>query len=132
MSKDTSLDDISEAITGLATLMDQRFDQVDARFEQVDARFEQIDARFENIEQRLFRIEGEQRSMREWLKSIDSRLMGVENDIAEIYDQITELASKHKDNMTKKDKQDLQKQMDALFVWAKEVSKQTGISLPKL
>jgi septation ring formation regulator EzrA len=69
--KQTNLDDIADSIQGLATHMDERFEQVGIRFEQVDKRFDQVESRLSSIEK-------EQRLMREWLERIDSRLSGVE------------------------------------------------------
>lgn len=122
--KPTDLEDIADAITGLAALMDKRFEQVDKHFEQVDKRFDQVDRRFD-------RIEKEQHEMRTWLERIDNRLLGIESDITEIYGRIVALEAKGS-SLTKKDKQELERQIAALFKWAKQVSKQTGIALPRL
>lgn len=46
-------DDLGAAIQGLATSVDERFEQVDARFAGVDARFDQVDARFDRLETEL-------------------------------------------------------------------------------
>ena len=132
MSKsDTSLDDIAEAISLLASNIDDRFEQVDQRFEQVDQRFEQMDQRFDAIDRELYKIHKEQRETREWLEKIDNRLTGVESDIKEIYDRIVVLEKKAP-QLTLKDKRELERKLAALIKWAKLVSKQTGISLPKI
>ncbi len=54
-----------------------------------------------------------------------------ENDIKEIYDRIVVLEAKG-NALSKNDKQELEHQLAALFDWAKQVSKKTGIGLPKL
>lgn len=61
-----------------------------------------------------------------------TRISGVEGGVEEIYDRIVELEKKGKDNLTAQDKQEFERQIAALFAWAKQVSKQTGIPLPKL
>lgn len=129
--KDTDLNDIAQAIEGLATLMDQRFEQVDNRFEQVDRRFEAIDHRFSTIENELQTIRHEQSRISIWLEKIDRRLGGVKSDIKEIYDRIVML-EKNANNLTSADKEDLARQLTALIKWAKQVSKSTGIELPKI
>lgn len=125
MSSTTSLDDISDAIQGLATHIDERFQQVDERFQQVDGRLNAIDNRLLNLEQ-------QHREMREWIERVDSRLSGIESDVAEIYDRIVVLEKKGKKNLTQKDITELENQFAALFDWAKKVSKHTGVALPKL
>lgn len=74
--KPTDLDDIAEAIVGLGTLMDKRFEQVDKRFEQVGKRFNGIDGQ-------LAAMQHEQAEMRACLEKIDSRLLGIESDVKE-------------------------------------------------
>lgn len=139
MSSTTSLDDISDAIQGLATHIDERFQQVDERFQQVDERFQQVDERFQqvdgrlnSIDNRLSNLEQQHREMREWLESVDNRLSGIESDVAGIYDRIVALEKKGKKYLTQKDITELENQFAALFDWAQKVSKHTGIALPKL
>jgi septal ring factor EnvC (AmiA/AmiB activator) len=115
--KQTNLDDIAEAIQGLATHMDERFEQVDNRLNGIDGE--------------LRSIKEEQRHMREWLERIDSRLSGVESDIKEIYDRIAAL-DKQQTPLSRQQQQKLQKDLAALIRWAKEVSAKTGVPLPKL
>lgn len=112
--------------------VDQRFEQIDQRFDQIDQRFDRVDQRFDQMDRRLGKIETEQIATRRWIESIDSRLMGVESDIAEIYDQIVVLSKKGKKNLTPKDKKELEEKLNTLIAWAKEVSRYTGIALPKL
>ena len=70
--------------------------------------------------------------MREWIESIDSRLSGIESDIAEIYDRIVALEKKSDQGLTKQDKKELEQKINDLLHWAKEVSKKTGVPLPKV
>lgn len=125
-NKPTDLDDIAESIQDFATM-------VGRQFEQVNQRFVRIDQRFDRIEATLADMQTEQREMRQWLVQIDGRLSGVESDIAERYDRIVALEkkSRHK-SLTTADKKELERKFDAFFAWAEEVSKQTGIALPKL
>lgn len=122
--KATDLDDIAEAIEVMATLVDQGFEKIDQRFEQVDKKFVEIESSISGIHREIS-------EMREWMIKIDNRLTGIESDIEEIYDRIVILEAKGQ-TLTTKDKEELERQLTALFQWAKEVSKQTGIALPKL
>lgn len=122
--KDTSIEDIGEAITALGI-------HIDERFAQVDQRFEQMDSRLGSVEHRLDDIQLEQRSMREWLERIDNRLLGVESDIKEVYDRLVVL-EKRAPHLTKAEYQELEHKMDKLLEWAGQVSRKTGIRLPKL
>lgn len=105
---------------------------VNPRLDALETSMEGIETRMEGVETRLSGIESEQRIMREWIERIDNRLGGIESDIKEIYDRIVVLEKKDKDQLTIQDKQELERQIAALFAWAKKVSKQTGIPLPKL
>ncbi len=115
--KDTSLDDIATAISDLATHMDVRFDQVDQRFEA--------------IETDLTGIRKEQREMRELLGQIDSRILGIESDIKEIYDRIVALEAKNS-SITANEVRELKYEVNRMKQWAKLVGQKTGIALPKL
>lgn len=134
----TSLDDIADAISGLATHMDERFEQVNGRLDKMDGRIDTMDGRLDTMDGRLDKMDGElaairreQREMREWIESIDNRLGGLESDIAEIYDRIVVLEAKGA-KRTKADLEELQTKLDRLIGWATKVSKQTGVALPKL
>lgn len=115
--KTTDLDDIAIAISDLTTFMGDQF--------------EHVNQRFSYIEGDIASIHKELCEMREWMVKIDNRLTGIESDIKEIYDRIVVLESK-KTSLSQNDKQELELQMAALFDWARQVSKQTGITLPKL
>lgn len=115
--KATDLDDIAIAISDLTTFMGDQF--------------EQVNKRFSYTEEEIAGIHKESREMREWMIRIDNRLTGIENDIKKIYDRILMLENK-KTSLSQNDKQELERPMAALFDWARQVSKQTGISLPKL
>lgn len=121
--KDTSLEDIAEAIQGLAT-------QMDAGFERVDRRFEAVDQRFESIESELREIRQEQREMREWLQRIDNHVLGIESDIKDIYDRIVVLEQKAP-QLSAREQRELATKLEAMISWAQEVSQKTGIPLPK-
>ncbi len=117
--------------------IDAHFEQVDARFEQMDAHFEQVDARFEQIQHEVDGIHGELRQMRTELtdirgivEAIDSRLMGVESDVREIYDRIVVLEKKT--SLSVNEQKELQRQLERLLSWAKKVSEKTGVPLPKI
>jgi chromosome segregation ATPase len=134
-NEDTSLDDIAEAISSLASHIDKRFEQVDKRFEQVDKRFEQVDKRFEQVDSRFNRIDKElreirleQRQTREWLERIDNSVKGLSSDIVEIYDRIVVLEQQVP--LTQKAQQELQQHFNHLFQWAKIVAQKTGVKLP--
>lgn len=122
--KDTSLDDIADAINVLAT-------NIDARFEQVDVRFEQIDSHFKSIDHQLYEIRHEQRVMREWLERVESRVIGIESDIKEIYDRLVILEEKYP-NVTANEMKELEHKLDMMIKWAQKISKKTGVPLPKM
>ncbi len=121
---DTSLDDIAEAIQALATNIDQRFDHVNQRFDHVDRRFDHVEGRLDNLEKG-------QREMRDWLERIDSRLSGVESDIKEIYDRIVVLEKRFPD-LKEQEVRELEEKLAVIITWAQEVSRKTGVVLPKL
>jgi septal ring factor EnvC (AmiA/AmiB activator) len=118
------LSDIGDAISDLATQIDARFNQVDQRFNQVDQHFEQVDAE-------LIAIRTDQREIRELLGEIDSRILGIESDIKEIYDRIVALEKKGS-TLTPREVKELIIKVDHMADWAKKVSQKTGIALPKL
>ncbi len=118
------------AISDLATMIDERFEQVDKRFEQVDKRFEQVDKRLDTIEGEIVKVHHEQAEMRQWMEQIDSRILGIESDIKEIYDRIVTLETKK--TLTKGEQQELSRKFDALLAWARDVSRATGVALPKI
>ncbi len=122
--KDTSLDDIASAIGDLAT-------HIDVRFEQVNKRLDNHDQQFSSINTELYAIRKEQREMKEWLERIDSRILGIESDIKEIYDRIVALEQKGP-YLTRKEAKELEQKLIRMFDWAKKVSQKTGIALPKL
>lgn len=68
--KGTSLDDIAEAIRGLATQMDERFEQVDARFAQVDEQLGGMRAQLSTLETEAYINRKEHREMREWAQKV--------------------------------------------------------------
>ena len=135
---DTDISDIASMIGDLATMIDERFEQVDKHFEQVDKHFEQVDERFEQVDKRFDSMEkdirdilAEQRKLREWIESIDNRVMGIESDIKEIYDRIVTLENKSA-RLTKSEAAELSDKFEKLIDWAHEVSRRTGVALPKL
>ena len=128
---DTDISDIASMIGDLATMIDERFEQVDKHFEQVDERFEQVDKRFDSMEKDIRDILAEQRKLREWIESIDNRVMGIESDIKEIYDRIVTLENKSA-RLTKSEAAELSDKFEKLIDWAHEVSRRTGVALPKL
>ena len=98
--KKIELEDINQAILNVALAIEslsikveKKFEQIDERFKQIDVRFSYMDARFDALDARLNSIENEQRLMRLSIENIDGRLMGVENDIYEIYDQLAKQKS---------------------------------------
>jgi len=50
MEKDTSKDEILEAINEFSSKVDERFDKVDERFDKVDERFDNLEGRVGKIE----------------------------------------------------------------------------------
>jgi len=52
-----------EAIQGLATHMDDRFNEVNQCFQRVDKRFEQVEKRFDYIERKIDDLRGDLVSM---------------------------------------------------------------------
>lgn len=91
-STDVTNQDILEALNVFAISVDGRFTAVDKRFTAIDDRFTAIDKRFDQIDLRLSFVENqnhsigyELREVKQKVEDIDGRLMGVENDIKEIY-----------------------------------------------
>lgn len=122
---------ISDLSTNIASTISDLSISIDERFDQVNNRFDKMDDRFERVESDIRAIRREQTEMREWMERIDSRLMGVESDIKEIYDKIVAIDNKFP-NVTEKDILELSKNFEIIIDWAKEVSKKTGVPLPHI
>jgi predicted nucleic acid-binding Zn-ribbon protein len=114
---DTDLNDIAVAISDLAT--------------HIDERFEQVDRRFVSIESELHHIQQKQREMHLQLEGIDSKVLGLENDIKEVYDRIVVL-EKRLPHITTEEYRELEQKLDTMIAWARKVSNKTGVPLPKL
>jgi len=155
--KDTSIDDLADAINALATTMEKRFDGVDKRFDGVDKRFDGVDKRFDGVDKRfesidkrfdrqdieikeiknqLFTMTSEQRETREAIERLENKYGGLNADIAEIYDRIVALEkrlSKDTNNLENDlEIQALRSKIQTLSAWAREVSRKTGVARPKL
>ena len=120
----SSLDDIAIAISDLSTNINERFDAVDKRMGSMEDRISKLEDTTNNILH-------EQRQIKEWMERLDSRVMGVESDIKEIYDRLVALEKKAP-NLTKADTQEMQDKFEVLFKWAEQVSAKTGVALPKM
>lgn len=114
--------------------IDQRFEKIDQRFEKIDQRFEKIDLRFEKIENDLSVIKTTQsthsRDLYE-IKNTIQKLSGEQkaqlNDISDILDRIEELTKRTA--ITQAEKDELERKLNQLIVWAKKVSKDCGVPL---
>lgn len=51
--KDTSLDDIAESISALASMVSEKFDEVDKRLDSNDKRLESVGSRFDAMDKRF-------------------------------------------------------------------------------
>ena len=134
--KDTSIDDLADAINALATTMEKRFDGVDKRFESIDKRFDRQDIEIKEIKNQLFTMTSEQRETREAIERLENKYGGLNADIAEIYDRIVALEkrlSKDTNNLENDlEIQALRSKIQTLSAWAREVSRKTGVARPKL
>ena len=134
--KDTSIDDLADAINALATTMEKRFDGVDKRFESIDKRFDRQDIEIKEIKNQLFTMTSEQRETREAIERLENKYGGLNADIAEIYDRIVALEKRlSKDTNNRENDleiQALRSKIQTLSAWAREVSRKTGVARPKL
>jgi chromosome segregation ATPase len=121
------MDDITEAISALATQIDERFEQVDRRFDQVDRRFDQVDQRFDRLEGRVGGIEAAQQETNRRLASIEGRLEALENDVKELYIMVgkSTVELKELNGKTSKEK------IELLHDYLTQLAKQEGIELHK-
>ena len=97
----------------------------------MDDRFDKVEGRLDSIEAEVRNISREQREMREWMDRIDNRLMGVESDIKEIYDRLLALEKKFP-NVTDAEVREVERKLAIVIDWAKEVSKQYKVPMPKI
>lgn len=133
MTKEVSNNDIMEALARFADSVEKRFDGVDSRFDKVEARLDGVETRLGGLESEVRDIRLTLRDINERLERIEGRVDGIESDIEEIYDRIVALEKLHRKRGLKKDeKAELEAKFADLMVWAKKVSKQLGIPLPKL
>lgn len=131
--KDTIVEVLEAVVLPRFGEIDERFDGVDKRLDGIDQRLDNHDQRFDGIEDQLRSLTAAQYEMREWIESVDRRLLGVESDIKEIYDRIVALEKTYEARGLRKDEQaELKERLDALTKWAQNVSKATGVPLPKL
>lgn len=130
--KDTSIDDLADAINALATTMEKRFDEVDKRFDGVDKRFDQQDTEIKEIKNQLFTMTREQRETREAIVRLESNYGGLNADIAEVYDRIVAIENLLPKETDDREIQAIHNSISILSAWARETSKQTGVAQPKL
>jgi archaellum component FlaC len=123
--QDTTLDDIADAIAGLATHMDERFEQVEQRFGQHDKQLAGINQHFDRLEDRMTSQEIAQRETNQRLISIEGKLDSIENDIKELYGMVTELQRLYRD-AGKVDSR-LEKRIAHIEAYVELVAKKTGI-----
>jgi septal ring factor EnvC (AmiA/AmiB activator) len=107
----------------LAGLMESGFDTMNGRFDRLEAQMERIETGAGSIEREIIEL-------KQIVSRIDSRFLGVEADIKEIYDKIVILGQKQDRSLA--DNKELERKLAELINWAKEVSRQTGIPLPKI
>lgn len=82
--KDTSLDDIAESISALASMVSEKFDEVDKRLDSNDKRLESVGSRFDAMDKRFD-------AMDKRFGAMDKRFDRVDATLAEHTGQIRDL-----------------------------------------
>lgn len=132
-------------LESLAGLITAGFDTMDGRFDRLEGRVDNLEGGMGGLENRMGGLEGQmhdlgsrmslqeaaQRATNERLESLTSSNKAIHSDLKEIYSRLTAL-EKHLPLATPQEYRQIQKQLQALVVWAEEVSQRTGIALPKL
>lgn len=77
--------DILEALNAFAVQTELRFEALEHRFDRLEHRFDQMDLRLGFVENQNHAIIRELGEVKQRVDHIDGHLMGVENDIKEIY-----------------------------------------------
>lgn len=94
MAKETTLHDIVQLIQAQNLRFEQRFDAIDTRLDQMDARFQRIEARLDDMQRDISGIRVEQTKLNKLYEQLHDRVLGIENDIKEIYDRLVMLEGK--------------------------------------
>jgi len=80
--------ELLEAIASFAKKTELQFETIDKRFNIMDQRFDQVDLRLSFVENQNRSLGYDLREVKQRAEDIDGRLMGVENDIKEIYNYL--------------------------------------------
>ncbi len=124
--KPTSMDDIADAITALATHMDKRFDAVELRLDRIEARLDAVEARLDSLESTISSHTHQLTNIENRLKNLEGSNAALENDVKEVYAMLSDV---HQDIKQKKiTDQKVLKRVQNLEQFADLVAKQTGIA----
>lgn len=116
-------------ISEMFEIQNDRFDRIDGRLDGIDGRLDGIDSRLDGIDGRLDKLEDGQRAIRRDISENTQRLERVENELTALTNDIGDLYGA--DSTVMKEHVELKKQVRSLQNWARTVSKNTGIPLPK-
>ena len=89
--KDTSLDDIAESISALASMVSEKFDEVDTRLDSNDKRLESVGSRFDAMDKRFDAMDKRFDAMDKRFDAMDKRFDRVDATLAEHTGQIRDL-----------------------------------------
>lgn len=108
-----------------------RIDKVETRLDSVEARLDGVENRLTSVESRLYGLEKGQQELLVRVERIENELLGMRSDIVDVMNRIFEL-EKRFPNLKEKEVRELENKLARVIEWAKDVSKKTGASLPKV
>jgi chromosome segregation ATPase len=96
--QDTSIDDLAESISVLATAVDKGFKQVNVQFQGVNTRLDRLEIGQQSLReaqretnQRLAKLEAAQRETNERLDRLEGNQQALEADVKELYTMLASL-----------------------------------------
>ncbi len=128
---------MADTISTLSDDISNQFKTMGTHIERLNIGQAQLSTRFKGMEHDLFLLKQEQHQMNIRLNGIDERLVSMEgemqslhSDIEEIYNRIVKLEQKL-DCAHTEDYPTVRREVAALKVWARDISKKTGMPSPK-
>lgn len=131
--KDTSIDDLAEVIGQLASAIYEQGAQMNRQFKIMNDHFAVIDGRLDKIEftltdmnSRMLAVERQIAELSQKIDAVDSRLIATEADVKELYYMVADL-QKYQKSTDKKLSKSYENRLAKIEDFVVKASKQTGI-----
>ncbi len=121
---------MANTISTLSDDISDQFKAMGARIERLNIGQAQLSTQLKVMEHDLYLLKQEQHQMNIRLGSMEGEMQSLHNDIKEIYDRIVKLERKL-DYPQAEDYPTVRREINALKVWARVISKKAGMPAPK-